>query len=780
MFGRETMKTPPQKKSTKEKNKDNKQWYKDCVDAYEFQALYYGQELHRKMNIYYNLDDGIVDNREMENAFNPLGIKNSTPVENIKNYPIGVTKIDLLVGEESKRRFDWTVRSKNIDSEGSAVTSLMDMFMDIAIEEFKKETTDEKELEQKIKEYARFAKYKFKDMNEIIATKILQYLSRNYTLPYQFNTGFRNALVGQREIYRIDIEGEEPIVKVCDPRTIYDIKRGDSNKIEDSEAIVEVTYEPVGRIIDSFYEYLSDTEVEELENGTWISNGRGAGDSSSNLGYKNTQPPIYSNLDFGNGEGFADLGLMTNDNFGIGLPYDEFGNIRVVRVRWIGRKKIGVVTYFDENGDEAEKIVSEYYKIKAEDGETIKWIWVNEAYEGTKIADNIYIKLQPRNVQMRLYDNKSKCFLGYVGSDYGKSLWARMESYQYLYNIYMNKLEQLFAKYKGPIYELDISKVPDEWDMEQWFYFADTLGWAVVDPMNEGKKGAAMGKLSGGFNTTGKVLDPKIGDYIQQTIAMLQHIKNELGEIAGVTKQREGAIENRETVGGVERAVTQSSHITEKWFLLHDETKKRVLSALLDTAKQLWSKKKSKKLSFIMDDMSRDFIEFNGEDFASTEQDIFISNSNKDAEIRETIKRLAQPYVQNGNGSVIIDLLSTDSIAEMNLILKEQEELQQQRLQQAQEMEAKTAEAQRMQELKLKTDELEFKYKELEEKMNLEYAKLEATTGQDVQDPVKERMAAVAEKKADADIAHKQQQLSETVRHNQTTEQIARSKPNNK
>ena len=243
----------------------------------------------------------------------------------------------------------------------------------------------------------------------------------------------------------------------------------------------------------------------------------------------------------------------------------------------------------------------------------------------------------------------------------------------------------LFSKYKGPIYELDISKVPDEWDMEMWMYYADVLGWAVIDPMNEGKKGAATGKLAGAFNTTGKVMDPKVGDYIQQTIMMLQHIEQQMGKISGVSEQRQGQIENRETVGGVERSVTQSSHITEKWFVLHDETKKRVLSALLDTAKHIWSKKRSKKLSYIMDDMSRDFIEFNGEDFASTEQDIFISNSSRDAEIREVIKQLAQPYVQNGSGSIIIDLLNTDSIAEMNLILKEQEELAMQRAQQANE-----------------------------------------------------------------------------------------------
>ena len=45
-----------------------------------------------------------------------------------------------------------------------------------------------------------------------------------------------------------------------------------------------------------------------------------------------------------------------------------------------------------------------------------------------------------------------------------------------------------------------------------------------------------------------------------------------------------------------------------------------------------------------MDDMSRDFIKFNGSDFALSEQDIFISNSNKDAEIRDVVKTISATY----------------------------------------------------------------------------------------------------------------------------------------
>jgi hypothetical protein len=101
------------------------------------------------------------------------------------------------------------------------------------------------------------------------------------------------------------------------------------------------------------------------------------------------------------------------------LPYDIYGNARVIRTRWRGRRKIGRLTYFDENGDEQKDFVPEDYKINKDLGESVEWLWINEAYEGTLITDDIYIKMQPREIQMRHFDNVSKCFLGYVGTDYG-------------------------------------------------------------------------------------------------------------------------------------------------------------------------------------------------------------------------------------------------------------------------------------------------------------------------------------------------------------------------
>jgi hypothetical protein len=784
-------KFPPQKKSTSSKNP---QWYKDCIDASLSLAYLDQGESKRKMQVYTDLDNDIIDVNEIEAVFNPLNIEYASFPASLKNYPLSVPKIDLLQGEEIKRRFEYSIQSKNENTYSSHQSQLQEMLMDILTDELTKGSFDEEDAERRLQKFSKYSKYEWKDTHEITATRIVEYLFQEQDLKYKFNEGIRNALVQGQEIYRVDSIGNEPSVVRCNPKNIYTLRRGDSERIEDSDIITEISYIPIGAVIDEFYDDLKSTEITKLENGekNTISSG------SSVLNYSHRYPTIYSNLDPGGaGDGFLPLSDF-NDNYNtFSLPYDVQGNVRVVRTRWRGMRKIGRVTYFDENGDEQTRLVPEDYKIDETLGETVKWLWISEAYEGTLIADDIYLKLQPREVQMRHFDNISKCFLGYVGTDYGKSLMSRMEPYQYLYNVYMRRLELVLSKYKGPIYELDVSKVPDDWEMDKWLYYADVLGWAIVDPFNEGKKGSATGKLAGNFNTSGKVLDPNVGNYIQQIVMMLQYIETQMGEIAGVTKQRQGQIDNRETVGGVERSVTQSSHITEKWFFIHDETKRRVLQALLDTAKYTWRKSKSKKLNYVLDDMSRVFLDFSPADIASSEFDLFISNSRKDLEIKQFIQQLAQAGIQNGLGmSAMIKVLREDSVTAMARGIDEAEELSFQRENEAAKKQSEAAQQQAQMEMadKEKDRELEYYKIDTEAQVKREDIAARQQSGQQDKTYLEQEKIRLAERKQsleenklstttsndvnkfNKDFNLKQKQLNETVRHNKETEKISRIK----
>lgn len=769
---------PQQKLPTRDKTEE---WYKKCLDSAEMLALYRydgTSEKHRKMQVWENLYYDIIDEQEIERVFNPMQISSAAFPASIKNYPLSVPKIDLLRGEEIKRRFDWSVIARNEETTSDYSNSLRDTIIQYLLDSITSGEVDEKALEQKVKEVSKYYKYSYKNLNEISATRVLQYLWREQLLKEKFSEGFLDALVKSREIYRIDDVGGEPCLIRVDPKNVFPIRKGSSSKIEDADIIVELGYEPIGKIIDEFYDELSEDEVISLETGQTANRG-----GSGTLGYVNNFPRLFTASQLGGNDTYADELFSMNNAYN--LPFDNEGNVRIIRVRWRGRKKLGKLTYFDPmTGDTQERLVSEHYKVNKLEGETVKWFWVNEAYEASKVADNIYLSMKPRDVQIRHFDNPSKCFLGYVGTDYEMSLMARMEPYQYLYNVYMRRLELAIAKYKGPIYELDITKKPDEWEIDQWMYYAEALGWAIVDPFNEGKKGASQGKMSGSFNTTGKVLDADVGNYIQQIILMLQYIEKQMGQIAGVTEQRQGQIDNRETVGGIERAVTQSAHITEKWFFVHDETKKRAMLALLDVAKATW-KGKSKKLNFIMEDMARTMIDLS-EDFATTEYDLFTSDATQDHEIREMIKQLSQAAVQNGASLTLpIDILRSDSISEM---AKKIEESENARLEREENMQRESNDAnERMNQATLqdKQQDRDLKYYEIDTNNRTKLEVAAMSKGQELPEDtsVDEKKLELQENKQTNDnlnkkkeLTLKEKDLNEKIRHNQRAEEISKIK----
>lgn len=73
--------------------------------------MYYSDSPLRKSfirkRINYNLVNGILDLNDMSLILNPDNVDASYIPENIQHYPVMKSKLNLLAGEERKRRFDW-------------------------------------------------------------------------------------------------------------------------------------------------------------------------------------------------------------------------------------------------------------------------------------------------------------------------------------------------------------------------------------------------------------------------------------------------------------------------------------------------------------------------------------------------------------------------------------------------------------------------------------------------------------------------------------------------
>ena len=362
--------------------------------------------------------------------------------------------------------------------------------------------------------------------------------------------------------------------------------------------------------------------------------------------------------------------------------------------KWKSRRKVKKVkSYNAVTGEEEYNIYPETYICDKDRGEEEQTLWINQAWEGTKIGKDIYVNMRPRPIQYNSISNPSRCHFGIVGSIYNItgdkpfSLVDIMKPYSYYYDFIHDRLNKAIAKNWGKILQMDIAKVPEGWDVDKWMYFAKVNSIAVVDSFKEGNKGAATGKLAGGLNnaSTG-VIDLELGNSIQQHINLLEYIKSEMSEVAGISKQREGQISNRETVGGVERATLQSSHITEWLFIIHDDVKKRAMECFLATAK-IALRGRSKKFQSILPDGAIRVIDIDGDEFAECDYGIVVDNSSEIQQLKSQIDTLAQAALQNQllSFSTLMRIYSSCSISEKVRLIERDEQQRQQQAEQTQQ-----------------------------------------------------------------------------------------------
>src|SRR5665647_389488 len=348
---------PQQKVDT---SKKDDQFYKRCIDACET-MLYYRSGLSRTKQIEIesniNVYKGVSIPDDLEKMFNPMDLEGMTFPSETRNYPICAPKIDLLVGEEYMRRDSWMIRSMNESAVSSKQDQQEEMLQSLIQEQVKKEGYSEEQAQKEIQKLGKYLKYNWKDSNELTASRLLNYIYKEQNLKKKFNDGMIDHLVTSREIYRVDEINNDVIIEKCDPRQIHTLGYTNDFKVEDSDIIIQIHYQPVGKIIDEFYDYLSDDDIKYLEGGIAVKSDQGV------LNYNYVNPRLYFPVNLSD----DDPRLLEVDNemsnYGYVGPFDDKGNLRVVRTRWRGRKKLGKLTYFDEFGDEQTDLVSEYYKI---------------------------------------------------------------------------------------------------------------------------------------------------------------------------------------------------------------------------------------------------------------------------------------------------------------------------------------------------------------------------------------------------------------------------------
>ena len=703
-------------------HRKTKKWRKQIVDWADSKTFFNyspvrNSVIHKKIN--YDLLNGKLHMQDLEMVINPENQSAGFIPDKIQHYPIMNSKLNVLRGEESKRVFDFRVIITNPNSISEIENTKKEELLQRLQQMMANSAQSEEEFNQELEKLNDYFTYEWQDYREIRANALLNHYVKEYNMPLLFNNGFMDAMTVGEEIYQCDIVGGEPVIMKVDPLKIRIFKSGYSNKIEDADMIILEDYWSPGQVIDTFYDVLTQKDIEYIEKAPYTL-GQASADSMDNIddraGFVNNYM-IGDEITSQEGFFWDPLGTADGVNSSL-LPFDMVGNIRVLRVYWKSRRRIKKVKSYDpETGEEIFNFYPETYVIDKDNGEEEQILYINEAWEATKIGEKIYVNMRPKVVQYNKLSSPSRCHFGIVGSIYNLngnrpfSLVDMMKNYNYLYDVVHDRLNKFMAKNWGKILRLDIAKIPKGWNIEKWMYYAKANGLAVEDSFREGNIGAATGKLAGAMNNASSgIIDAEFGNSIQSQINLLEFIKMEMSDVAGISRQREGQISNRETVGGVERATLQSSHITEYLFIQHDDVKKRALECFLETAK-IALKGRSKKFQYILSDSSMRVMDIDGDEFAESDYGLLVDNGQGTQELSQKLDMLAQAALQNQtlSFSTIMKLYNSSSLAEKQRIVENDERKIQERNAQAQQqqLEVQQQEAQMKQEAEMAKMQLE-------------------------------------------------------------------------
>lgn len=778
-------------------SKKTEDWKKSCVDYIIGKSQggsRNGNNRTRKeeMQTYYDLYNSIYNEKDLKYVTNPFKQQDGFPAM-AQDYNIIKPKIDLLLGEETKRPFNFrVVRTSEIatsEMQDKAKQMLIDYIQATIMSKLgpEEQARYQQALESgEIMPPEQIQKYMskdYKDIAEITAYHSLNYLKNKLNITHEFFKGWKDALIGGEEIYYVGILNGEPCLERINPLYFdYDTETSDLEFIHDAQWCVYEMKLSVTDIYDRYYDKLSEKQLNELL------------DLMSDSAKGGVNPEVRkTSLDYPHIKTHTINGFSTN-------PFEDGSNISVWHTCWQGFKKIGFVTITDpETGEPVEYVVDETYNVTGMEL-NVEWKWIIETYEGYRAGEDLYFGMGPIEYQFISADNPNAQRLPYTGVIYNntnskpRSLVSMMKPLQYMYIVLWYRLELAMARDKGKVVNMDITQIPKSMniDVSKWMHYLSALGVNFINPYEEGWDipGREGGKPAQ-FNQI-TALDLTMANTINQYIMLMDKIESMLSEISGVSKQREGSISSNELVGNVERSVVQSAHITEPWFWTHNQVKREAISMLLNTSKWAWKDNKT-NLQYILDDATRAFITLS-DSFFYEDYDVFVEDTTKNQQQIDALKNLMQPAMQNGASLLdITEIITMDNVA---MIKNKLEEIEQKRMEQQQAVEQAQAEREQQmlqmqnevkeEELMLKEAEMDLKKYEIDSNnaTKITVAQLNAYRGAEnmdqngngIPDTMEIAAQALAERKQASDEASKQFEFNNKVREQQLKREIEEKK----
>lgn len=479
---------PIQKLPSSKKTQD---WKESCVDYIVGRSMggsRSGNTRTRKeeMQTYYDLYNSIYNEKDLKYVTNPFKQQDGFPAM-AQDYNIVKPKIDLLLGEETKRPFNFkVVRTSEI-----ATSEMQDKAKELLIQYIQATIMSKLSPEEQARyqqalqsgeimppeQIQKYISKDYKDIAETTAYHSLNYLKNKLNITHEFYKGWKDALIGGEEIYYVGIQNGNPCLERINPIYFdYDTDTSDLEYIHDAQWCVYEMKLSATDIYDRYYDKLSEKQLNQLLDMM---------DDTSKGGFN---PEVRkTSFDFPHIKTHSINGFTSN-------PFDSTNSISVWHCCWQSFRKIAFVTIADpETGEPVDYIVDESYnEIGTE--LNVEWKWIIETWEGYRAGEDLYFGIGPIEYQFVSADNPNAQRLPYTGVIYNntnsrpRSLVSMMKPLQYMYIVLWYRLELAMARDKGKVVNMDITQIPKSMniDVAKWMHYLSALGVNFINPYEEG------------------------------------------------------------------------------------------------------------------------------------------------------------------------------------------------------------------------------------------------------------------------------------------------------
>lgn len=601
--------------------------------------------------------------KEIESLMNQTIFANQEQIQQIQ------TQIDMLNQYIQKEPESQDEASKIAQLKESMPSFNMQMKMVLSTLSKQNE-----ELSKEIDEINRKLTYKYKEVKEDLAQKLLVRYYKLYNIKAKATSNFKHQSISGKHYWYIDYfpENKEPVFEEIDPLTVTYPSNSSTEWIQDGPWVKftkYISYEDlVAKYGNEFIKKYSKEELDGLEelstseNGTFVSTPEGA--------------MLYDKQPY--------AGTMQS---GIKVDYVFYKSPVKINIKMSPNKYNG--DYFRHFIDRYKEIIDrkdynyrngEYIKkyddsvtLKASDveeydsrkGQKIRTRYSTDIYKAVVISDQYVLCEGKIYAIVRNPDDYSDVKLPVIGRSYNSitkrpySLIWSTKGLQDFYNIvyYHRELMLNLAGTKTIVF--DRSQKPstmkdDEWEEQKKL---GTMYIQTTDPNGN--------PIRTSFNQWG-MHDLTVPPSIQYLDNMLLNIKETMGEIIGVPRQRLGNTTKTDQVGTFERSLERSMITTEILYYEYDESLAKALSYLLNISTN-YIYKDGGVIQYITNDLGNNIVTIPKGVFDNTSFDIYALSNNEDVKRMKELRDILLMGYKDGQIPYynLVTSFNSESVSEL-------------------------------------------------------------------------------------------------------------------